>query len=68
MELQYVLMRFLGCHECVGFCGSQFGCRLTIERILHIVRYPGSIGSNRRIVSKLKYVGSRIGVSDVPIQ
>ncbi|CAL8094098.1 unnamed protein product [Prunus armeniaca] len=42
-------MRSLGCHECIGFYGSQFGCRLTIERISHIVRYSGSISSNRWI-------------------
>ncbi|CAL2226229.1 unnamed protein product [Prunus armeniaca] len=42
-------MRSLGCHECVGFRGSQFGCRLTIERISHNERYSGSISSNRRI-------------------
>ncbi|CAL8131669.1 unnamed protein product [Prunus armeniaca] len=49
-------IRSSGCHECVGFHGSQFGCCLTIERISHIVRYPSSISSDRWIVFKLNYV------------
>ena len=43
-------------HERVGFRGSQFGRRLTIERISPIGRYPGSIGWDRRMVPNLIYV------------
>ena len=43
-------------HERVGFRGSQFGRRLTIERISPIGRYPGSIGWGRWMVSKIIYV------------
>ncbi|KAI5345497.1 hypothetical protein L3X38_013374 [Prunus dulcis] len=48
VQLHCVSMRSLGFHECVGFRGSQFGCRLTIEQIPSIVRYP-----DRAIVSDL---------------
>ncbi|BBH07246.1 hypothetical protein Prudu_019124 [Prunus dulcis] len=30
------------CHGCVGLLGFEFGCRLSLDRISPIVRFPGS--------------------------
>ena len=50
-------------HERVGFRGSQFGRRLTIERISPIGRYPGSIGWDRWMAPKIIYV--KLGISRI---